>query len=217
MMNVAVRAGSTLYYFKYYVGGYGDPIFWIFDNSSVFMSLGTLGIIGGVILSKPLRERFEKRILIVALTLLNSLIVALFVFIPPDEFLLMLIVNTVGAIVIGPTPAIIWAMYADTADYGEWKTGRRTTALIFSGLRFAQKMGLAVGGGLSGYLLSFFGFVANQEQVDSSLLGIRLMFCIFPAVFAVLSVLTILFYPIDRRTILVMEKDLHARRESERG
>ena len=35
-------------------------------------------------------------------------------------------------------------MYADTADYGEWKSGRRTTGLVFSALLFAQKLGLAV-------------------------------------------------------------------------
>ncbi|MFC1569153.1 MFS transporter, partial [bacterium] len=43
---------------------------------------------------------------------------------------------------------LLWAMYADTADYSEWKNGRRATGLIFSAATFAQKFGIALGGGL---------------------------------------------------------------------
>jgi hypothetical protein len=41
-----------------------------------------------------------------------------------------------------------WATYADVADYGEWKFGRRTTGLVFSAAQFAQKFGLTIGAGL---------------------------------------------------------------------
>ena len=55
-------------------------------------------------------------------------------------------------------------MYADTADYGEWKFGRRTTGLVFSALVFSQKVGLAMGTGALGWLLAYYGFVANADQ-----------------------------------------------------
>ena len=45
--------------------------------------------------------------------------------------------------------ALVWAMYTDVADYGELKFGRRTTALVFSGAMFSQKMGWVVGGVIS--------------------------------------------------------------------
>jgi GPH family glycoside/pentoside/hexuronide:cation symporter len=93
-------------------------------------------------------------------------------------------IGSLGTFIAGPTPALVWAMYADCADYGEWKSGRRTTALIFSGAQFAQKLGLAVGAGLSGYILFLFGFVSNQVQSAASMAGIRLMFSVFPAVLA---------------------------------
>ena len=100
----------------------------------------------------------------IVLTLLNALSVAVFFIIPPEQYGLMVLVNAIGTFIVGPTPALVWAMYADTADYGEWKSGRRTTALVFSALQFAQKMGLAVGAGLLGFILSFFGFIANQKR-----------------------------------------------------
>jgi GPH family glycoside/pentoside/hexuronide:cation symporter len=102
-------------------------------------------------------------------------------------------------------------MYADTADYGEWKTGRRTTALIFSSLQFAQKLGLAVGAGLSGIILAMFGFVANEVQTEASLAGIRFLFSIMPAILALLGAAAIYFYRIDTKTIREFEQALAAR------
>jgi GPH family glycoside/pentoside/hexuronide:cation symporter len=214
LMNVAVRNGSLLYYFKYYVGDDGTPIFLIFDKTAVFMSLGLMTMIVGIALTKTLSEHFEKRNLLIALTVLNSITMAVFYVTPPDQYWLMVAINCLGALVIGPTPALVWAMYADTADYGEWKTGQRTTALIFSSLQFAQKMGLAVGAGLAGIVLGLFGFVANEAQTETSLAGIRFMFSVMPAALALLGAASIYFYKIDSNTIRQFEKDLLARHSS---
>jgi GPH family glycoside/pentoside/hexuronide:cation symporter len=211
-MNIAVRAGSTLFYFKYYVGDDGSQIFWIFDKTAVFLSLSTLGMLVGITLTQALCRRFEKRNLMIALTLANGVLMAVFYLIPPEQYWLMVAVSFVGALMAGPTPALVWSMYADCADYGEWKTGRRTTGLVFSASQFAQKLGLAVGAGLSGFLLSMFGFVSNEVQSSTALLGIRLMFSIFPAVLAALSAIAIIFYRLDAAKVTQIEQDLHQRR-----
>ncbi|MEM1189826.1 MAG: MFS transporter [Pseudomonadota bacterium] len=213
LMNIAVRNGSLLYYFKYYVGDDGTPLFLIFDKTAVFLSLGLISMIGGIVLTKYLAEHFEKRTLMITLTLLNAASMAAFYFIPPEDYWMMVLVNCLGSFVIGPTPALVWSMYADCADYGEWKTGRRITALVFSTVQFAQKMGLAVGAGVLGIVLGAFGFAANEAQSDGSLLGIRLMFSILPAVLAVAGAGFILFYRIDARTISQMEDELAALHE----
>lgn len=214
LMNVAVRNGTLLYYFKYYIGDNGERIFLIFDKTAVFMSLGLLAMIFGIALTKTLAERFEKRTLLIVLTLLNAVSMAAFYVTPPDQYLLMVVVNCIGAFVIGPTPALVWAMYADTADYGEWKTGRRTTALVFSSLQFAQKMGLAVGAGLAGVILGLFGFIANEVQTETSLAGIRFMFSIMPAGLAVAGAAAIFFYPIRSKLVRQIESELAERHAS---
>ena len=213
LMNIAVRNGSLLYYFKYYVGDDGTPLFLIFDKTAVFLSLGLMAMIAGIVFTKLLCDRFEKRMLLIALTLLNAVTMAVFYVIPPEQYWLMVAINCLGAFVIGPTPALVWAMYADCADYGEWKTGRRTTALLFSTVQFAQKLGLAVGAGLAGIILSLFGFVANEVQSETSMAGIRFMFSILPAVLAVMGAAAIIFYRIDRKKISEIEQDLSARHE----
>jgi len=211
LMNVAVRNGTLLYYFKYFVGDDGSRIFLIFDRTAVFMSTGLLAMLIGVSLTKTLSARFEKRKLMIVLSLLNAVSMALFFVTPPDQYWLMVVVNCLGTLVIGPTPALVWSMYADTADYGEWKTGRRTTALVFSTVQFSHKLGLAVGAGLAGIILAGFGFIANETQTETSMLGIRFMFSIFPAILAVIGVVAIYFYRIDSALIATMERDLRER------
>ncbi|MDX1460049.1 MAG: MFS transporter [Xanthomonadales bacterium] len=211
LMNVAVRNGAIMYYFKYYVGDDGTPIFLIFDKTAVFMSLGLFTMVAGIACTKWLAERFDKRILLIVLSFLNAVSVAVFYFIPPDQYTTMVVVNCLGTLIVGPTPALVWAMYADTADYGEWKTGRRSTGLVFSALQFAQKLGLAVGAGLSGFILSLFGFIANQAQTEQSINGIRLMFSVFPAALAVAAVVAIYFYPLKDTKVKEIERELKAR------
>lgn len=211
LINIAVRNGSLLYYFKYYVGDDGARMFLIFDKTAVFLSLGLLAMIVGVMMTRFLSERFEKRSLMIVLSLLNAISMAVFYFIPSNQYWLMVAVNCAGLLAAGPTPALVWSMYADTADYGEWKTGRRTTALVFSTVQFSHKMGLAVGAGLTGIILGWFGFIANEAQTETSLDGIRFMFSLFPATFAILGIIAIFFYRIDSATVRQIEKELAVR------
>ena len=150
-------------------------------------------------------ERFEKRDLLIVLSLLNA--ASFIAFVPPEAFdhghrQCHRVCHQ------RPNPSIVWAMYADTADYGEWKTGRRTTGLVFSAVQFAQKFGLAIGAALSGYILALYGFVANQDQTEDALLGIRMMFTIFPAVLSILATIAVWFYRIDRATLEAVEREL---------
>ena len=208
LINIAVRNGTLLYYFKYYVGDDGSRIFLIFDKTAVFLSLGLMAMMVGVTLTKTLSQRFEKRQLMIVLSFLNALSMAAFYFTPPDQYWLMVAINCAGMLAAGPTPALVWSMYADCADYGEWKSGRRTTALVFSTVQFSHKMGLAVGAGLAGIILSWFGFVANETQTAESMNGIRFMFSILPAAFAIMGIVAIYFYRIDSKMTKRIEQDL---------
>jgi GPH family glycoside/pentoside/hexuronide:cation symporter len=211
LMNVAVRNGTIMYYFKYYVGDDGTPLFLIFDKTAVFMSLGLFAMIIGTSLTSTLCKYFEKRAMLITLTILNAISMGLFYITPPDQYWLMVAINCIGTLIVGPTPALVWSMYTDTADYGEWKTGRRITGLTFSSLQFAQKLGLAVGAGFAGIILGWFGFVANEAQTPESLAGIRFLFSILPALLALAGAVAIFFYKIDAKTINTFERELQER------
>ena len=214
LMQVAVRNGGLIYYFKYFVGDDGAPLFWIFDQTAIFLSSGTMAMILGVTLTRPLTRHFEKRHLMIVLTVLSAVTSSLFFFLSPDQYLLMIALNCLGSFIAGPLAPLVFAMNADCADYGEWKSGRRTTGLIYSGGGFAAKLGLAVGAGLAGYILALFGFIANEPQTETALLGIRLMITVFPAVLSLLGAVAILFYRLDRSLVGRIEGELEERRQA---
>ena len=82
------------------------------------------------------------------------------------------------------TSPILWAMMSDTVDYGEHKTGRRITGLVFSGALFCLKLGMALGGALLGWVLAYYGYRGGTEvQTPEAIRGIVITFTLVPALF----------------------------------
>jgi GPH family glycoside/pentoside/hexuronide:cation symporter len=210
---IGLRNGSAIYYFKYVAGYDNQPIlFGQLDRFTVFISLGAAcQMLGSYCLSFFARVA-DKRVLSVALTSVTAVCWAAFYFIPKDNFAVQLAVQAVGTFCMGPASALVWAMYADVADYGEWKFGRRSTGLVYSASLFAIKTGTAVAGLLLPIILAKYGYVANVAQTAASVLGITLTFSLFPAVFAVLKGVSLWIYPLGKSKVDQIEKDLIARR-----
>jgi len=199
-----IRSGTTVYYFKYFVG---DE-----DLAGAFMVSGTVAVILGVAATQFLSRRLGKRRLYIGVMGLSSVLTALFFFLPSDQIVLIFALNVITMLVMAPQAPLLWAMYADTADYSEWQNGRRATGLVFSAATFAQKFGIALGGGAAGWLLAGFGFVANAEQTPDTLRGIRLMMSVIPGTAAAVAALAALAYGLDDRTMGRIADDLAARK-----
>jgi GPH family glycoside/pentoside/hexuronide:cation symporter len=106
-------------------------------------------------------------------------------------------------------------MIADSADYGEWTTGRRATGLYFSAAVFAQKAGWGIGAAIAGWILAISHFVANEVQSPTAITGIKLLVSIIPGILYMSCALFMIFYKIDARTTDIMKKELDARRGNE--
>ena len=61
--------------------------------------------------------------------------------------------NILAKMAYAPAVPLLWTMIADSADYSEWKTGRRATGLYFSAATFAQKAGWGIGAAIAAWLL----------------------------------------------------------------
>ena len=204
LTNVGMRSGAGVYYFKYAVGNEGAQ--------GTFNLVGFLCFILGALSTKLFTARFSRRTLMIVLTLVNAAGIGGCYFVDPHNLPLLYALNIIGSFAAGPTPAIVWSLYADTADYGEWKFGRRATGLIFSATVMVQKIGLAIGGGMIGWLLSRYGYVANVEQTPRALHAINLLFSLLPGAFALLAGLAIVFYQLDEPQVKQIELDLAARK-----
>ncbi|MGA3024286.1 MAG: MFS transporter [Bryobacteraceae bacterium] len=207
LCHIAVRMGAILYYFKYYVAvpNYKELV-------TEFMLLGTVGVILGTSTAGTLAKWFGKRRAYMGLmTIASALCVALY-FVPKEQIILVFAIWIVISMLFAPTSPLLWAFYADTADYAEWKTGRRATGLVFSAASFSQKVGWLVGGSLAGWMLAWFGFHPNVEQTVHAQNGIRLMLTIIPAGFGFLSALAVKFYSLGDDVMVKIEQDLKARK-----
>jgi len=202
-----IRGTVAIYYFENVVpGGKG----WF----GAVMTTGAVAFIVGVMATSPLAKRFGKRNFYMASMTLTAILTASFYFVPADNLPLVWGMNTLISLVAAPTAPLVWAMYADTADYSEWKSGRRATGLVFSAASFAQKLGWAIGGAGTGWLLAFFGYQPNVAQSAQTIDGIMLMMSVIPAVGAVLAVAALWFYELDENTVERMGRDLALRRDN---
>ena len=105
------------------------------------------------------------------------------------------------------------------ADYFEWKNNRSATGLVFASATLSQKIGGAIGGAIPAWCLFFFGFVqptdgVRQLQSDETLTGIVAMMSLIPAVFLMLSVVVMLFYPLNRKFLQQVRADLKMRKQN---
>jgi GPH family glycoside/pentoside/hexuronide:cation symporter len=209
---VALRSGSTLFYFKYVVGDDGRPIFLGLDRSTVFLTVGSLGLVLGTACLGSIARKIDKKYYAAALSAITGLCFASFFVVPRDCFGLQLGLNALAQFCAGPTSALTWALYGDVADYGEWKFGRRSTGLVYSASLFSIKTGIMVGGFLLPLFLEQFGFVRKTVQTAHALLGITLAFSIAPGLFALLKAGALMIYPLNQRRVDEIERELAARR-----
>jgi GPH family glycoside/pentoside/hexuronide:cation symporter len=106
-------------------------------------------------------------------------------------------------------------MYADAADYSEYKTGRRATGLIFSASGMSQKLGWTIASSLGLYILGFYAFQPNVEQTAETLDGIRHLVSMIPAACCILAAIIMMFYPINVRRAREIEESLKVSRAKE--
>ncbi len=226
---VALRGNATAHYFKYYVGtqtitlpdflpaSIAGTQTWSWESLvSIFNTSNQVLSLIGAILVPFLARKIGNKPAFVLLFVIAITATAAFYVLQPEQLWLILAVNAIGSITGGPLSALLWAMYADTADYAEWKTGRRATGLVFSASIFAQKFGWGWGGGLSLIMLNGVGFVANQVQSPEAKHGLVKLMSLYPAACGLLSIaIFLLLYPLNETKIAEIAADLKARREKE--
>jgi Na+/melibiose symporter-like transporter len=185
--------------------------------SSVGFSLWNMSaqavLVIGVLFSTYLSIKFGKKAVALTGFALTTVFMAGFIFLPPDNIWATFVMIWLRSLVYAPTIPLLWAMFADVVDYAEWKTGRRTTGVIYATVLFALKVGLSLGGFLAGWLLSGYGYQPHAAQTEHALLGIRLTISIYPAILYCIIVGALCFYPIGKKLNLEIQDELAERRK----
>jgi len=203
MITITLRGGSSFYYFKYYVGRedlIGSYVFWQF-----------LAYLAGCFMTPMLMRLFDKRKLLIGLMTIVSTLSIAFYFVPKDMLWAMFTLNILISLALGPKSPVTWSMYADAADFNEWRTGNRATAMTFAAATFAQKLGSAAGSAAMLGVLAYLGYTANQAQSGASLDGINFLQTAAPGIFAGIAVIVVLFYNLSNKQLEQIQSDLDQR------
>ncbi len=182
--------------------------------NSIINMLGTAITIIVILLSPGLSRKFGKKsVAIVGFALARNGTLAFYT-LGPTNISGMVAVTIFVAIAYAPTIPLIWAIYADVADYSEWKTGRRFTGIVFATIGFALKSGLALGSFSFLWIMQLmFGYDSKQSDLPQAMEGFR--FCsgiVVGVLFAICTVLLIC-YQINKQLTLQISDELAARRK----
>jgi glycoside/pentoside/hexuronide:cation symporter, GPH family len=208
-ITLSMRGGTMIYYFQYYV--HRQDLFGWFNG----VSQGACLI--GILFSKPLAMKFGKRNVFIVGLGATAILTVVFMFFGPGAITPMFVTEFIRSLMYGFTIPLLWAMMADVADYAEWTTGRRATGIVFSAIVFGLKGGLGFGGAIAGWLLGYYGYVANIAQTQRALDGIRLTSSVYAAIPFFAAVVCLFFYKINKELNIRITDELAAKRSPRVG
>ncbi|HEX6541764.1 MAG TPA: glycoside-pentoside-hexuronide (GPH):cation symporter [Ktedonobacterales bacterium] len=114
---------------------------------------------------------------------------------------------------LGLVNTLIFAMQADTVEYGEWRTGVRGEASVYSVLSFTRKAGQGVGGAAASFTLGLGGYVSTTvRQPPEAIAAIKIAAGIIPAAAILIGGLIMLGYPLTENVFRRIVREIAARR-----
>ena len=232
-VTLAMKGGSYVYYFENYVNQESLNTFLnplksflpTFENNTslglgVFNGGGILVGLIGIALSKSLADKYGKRNVFGASLFISTLFIISFYFFPSNAVGVIFGAQILHMFFYGISTPILWAMIADVADFSEWRTNRRATAIIFSAMMVGLKGGLSIGSALVAWVLGVYGYITKEATVagvatvqpESAIQGTRLLVSIYPAIPFLIGVGLLFFYEINKKLELQIEAELKERR-----
>ncbi len=207
LMPLVIRGSTAIYYLKWFMVRE--------DLIPAFLTTGTIAAMIGAGFASSMTKRMSN---VKAYMLIQGIITVLSVglyFLGSTDVALIfgfyIIVQFFGQM----ASPILWGMMADTVDYGEYKTGRRITGLVFSGALFTLKLGMALGGAMVGWVLAYYGYQSEATtQSPITIQGIVLLFTVIPAIGHLLVFGIVSRYKLTRDRCNEIQVELEARKQA---
>ncbi len=186
--------------------------------NSIINMFGTGITIVVILLSPPLAKKFGKKAVAITGFALACVGTLIFYTLSPTNVAGMIGWTLFIAVCYAPTIPLIWAIYADVADYSEWKTGRRFTGMVFATIGFGLKSGLALGSASFLWIMKYgFGYDTTQPDAAQAVQGYRVCSGIVVGVLFGVCTLLLIAYQLNKSTTIQMADELAQRRQKAAG
>lgn len=134
---------------------------------------------------------------------------------PPSNHILFFAAFIIASMGSALPMTVVWALEADTVEYGEWSTGLRCEGLNYSLFSFTRKTGQAIGGSVPAFVWAASGYVGNAPQQSAqAMAGLHLAFALVPAGFFVLAAALMSAYPLTDARYAAILSDIRSRAKS---
>lgn len=179
---VQLAGGVAIYYFTYVAGD--KDLYPIFTTAAQFAEIGALFLFP--VLSKGLSKKqvFAIASFSPAIGLVGLVVSGFFA---PQNVVIIAVCGVLYKLGSGLTLGATTVMLADVIDYGQVKLGSRNESIIASFQTLLVKTASAVSAWLIGVGLTIVGYVANTEQSAATIMGMRVLMGVIPAVITVLA------------------------------
>jgi Na+/melibiose symporter-like transporter len=182
--------------------------------NSIINMIGTGVTLIVLLMSPVLAVKFGKKAVAVCGFGLAALGTFAFYLLEPANINGMVSLTILIAICYAPTIPLIWAIYADVADYSEWKTGRRFTGIVFATICFALKTGLALGSSSFLWIMAgLFSYNTKLPDAPEAIHGFRVCSGIVVGLLFAICCVLLMIYKLNKRLTIQMADELAERRK----
>lgn len=184
-----IKGSVTIYFVKYFLGK-GDTFV-----SGLLSATAIAGIIAPMIAIQLIKRGILSKLGTLKFSHIGGGVAALCLyFVNPQQTELACVLLVLSVLLSEIGSIILWALPSDCADYCEAKSGVKMSGVIAAGTLFSMKVGLALAGGMVGFVLAASGYQAGQEVSSDSLHAIIFLIAGVPAIFHALSYGLLLFF-----------------------
>ncbi|MFZ1411082.1 MAG: glycoside-pentoside-hexuronide (GPH):cation symporter [Micropruina sp.] len=210
LIGLFAVGGSTAFYAKYVLGDISQTANMTLVNSGIALLITPL--IPAIIKKLGKKTVFQYCGIF---TVIGG--VALF-FVPTGGIVLALVFLAVKGIGASLINTVMFGLEADTVEYGEWKTGKRTEGATYAIFSFTRKVTQSLGGALGAWLLAIGGYLSasalapNPVQPESAILAIKFTIGLLPAIAAIIAMAIFWKYPLTDKLFREIRDENEARK-----
>ncbi|MEG3131317.1 MFS transporter [Pantoea cypripedii] len=202
-----IRGGGYMYFITYVLKGSTA-------YTSLFFTMVTFASILGSVIVSPLSKRIDTVKLYYRTNIVLAALAVLMWLLPTGAAwqTLWLAVILGNGIILGFTLPLHFALMAFADDYGEWKTGVRSSGMNFAFNLFCIKLAWASSAGIISLVFIFVAYQPGAgNQTAASLQGITTMETLLPALFHLLLAFSIRACKLNNPMMARIASDLHVR------
>jgi len=190
LISVAMKGASMPYYVSYYLDSK--------SSITLFMTSNMLAGVAGAMFANWMTRYFCKVAVMRWASLALALVYTAMAFVQRDQYMLALALTICSNFVHMIIIPYLFSAVADTVDYGLQRWGKGAMAMSYSGHLLALKIGIALGGALSGWILAYVGYQPNVQQTETALSGIVFLYTWASAIAGILLIICFGFYRLNR-------------------